>query len=325
MTTLPVRQRLRAALERGLFRTGGAPAREVTLVQRRVFILPTRQGLVLGGILVLMLAAAVNYALSLGYVLTFLLAAMALNAMVHTYRNLARLHLTARPVEPVFCGDLAVFAVDLDHGEPRDRHAIALSGGNPEVNDVVDVPAGATRAARLALPTHRRGRLHPGRLVLHTTYPLGLYRAWSYLELAFDGLVYPRPAPPGLPLPGVASLTRASGVVATGDEDFAGLRRYQRGDTPRQIAWKASARGDALLTKQFSGPAAVECILDWHALPATWDTERRLSQLTRWVLDADQAGIAYTLVLPGTTVPVASGSAHRRHCLEALALYEATP
>jgi len=322
---LPLRQRVRAAVDRGLFRIDGAPTREVVLVQRRVFILPTRQGVVFGVILLLMLAAAVNYALSLGYVLTFLLAAMALNAMLHTYRNLARLHVTARPVEPVFCGDFAVFGVDLDHGDPRDRYAIVLSGGNPEVSDLVDVPAGATRRAQLALPTTHRGRLRPGRLVLHTTYPLGLYRAWSYLELDFAVLVYPRPAPPGLPLPVVASLSRVAGADATGDEDFSGLRPYQRGDTPRQIAWKASARSDALLTKQFSGPAAVECILDWHALPPAWETERKLSQLTRWVLEADQAGIAYALALPGTSVAIASGSVHRRRCLAALALYEVTP
>lgn len=320
-----LRQRARDALERGLFRTGGVATRDVVLVQRRVFILPTRQGLVFAGILVLMLAAAVNYALSLGYVLTFLLAAMALNAMLHTYRNLARLHVTARPVDPVFCGDLAVFGVDLAHDHARDRLAIALSGGMPEVTDTVDVPVGGPQVARLALPATRRGRLHPGRLVLQTTYPLGLYRAWAYLELAFDGLVYPRPAPPGVPLPVAASLTRAAGAAATGDEDFSGLRSWQRGDTLRQIAWKASARGEALLTKQFSGPAAVECLLDWHTLPAAWDAERRLSQLTRWVLDADQAGIAYALALPGMTVPLGSDSAHRRRCLEALALYEATP
>ena len=71
-----MRTSLRERLAQWLFRTGGAATADVVLVQRRVFILPTRQGLVFGGTLALMLAASVNYNLNLGYVLTFLLAGM---------------------------------------------------------------------------------------------------------------------------------------------------------------------------------------------------------------------------------------------------------
>ena len=81
------------------------------------------------------------------------------------------------------------------------------------------------------------------------------------------------------------------------------------------------ARDDTLLTKQFSGRADAELWLDWEFLPPTMDTENRIAHLTRWVLDADGAGLAYGLRLPGLALSIASGSAQRSDCLRALALY----
>ena len=61
-----------------LFSGRAAPERgPVFLSQRRVYILPTRQGALFGAALLLMLIGSINYQLSLGFILTFLLAGMA--------------------------------------------------------------------------------------------------------------------------------------------------------------------------------------------------------------------------------------------------------
>ena len=111
------------------------------------------------------------------------------------------------------------------------------------------------------------------------------------------------------------------GMHGQGYDEFAGLRPYRSGDSLRHIAWKAAARDDTLLTKQFAGRADAELWLSWDALPQGFDTEQRLSHLVRWVLDADRAGLACGLRIPGCTLPIASGAAHRTACLSALALY----
>ena len=67
---------LRQSISDWIFRARSPEAPPVTLVQRRIFILPTRQGYFFACVLVLLLIAAINYALSLGYLLTFLLASM---------------------------------------------------------------------------------------------------------------------------------------------------------------------------------------------------------------------------------------------------------
>ena len=69
-----------------------APERgEIVLGHRRVYIVPSRLGLFFAGALGILLVGSINYALSLGFALTFLLAGMGIAAMVQTTRNLARL------------------------------------------------------------------------------------------------------------------------------------------------------------------------------------------------------------------------------------------
>jgi uncharacterized protein (DUF58 family) len=123
-------------------------------------------------------------------------------------------------------------------------------------------------------------------------------------------------------LPVAATSSGTGAERGSGQEDFSGLRQYHVGDSPRHVAWKAAARDQGLLTKLFSGRAETELWLDWAQLPAQFGIEERLSHLARWVLDAHAAGLSYGMRLPGATVDMATGSAQRDRCLEALALYE---
>lgn len=88
------------------------------------------------------------------------------------------------------------------------------------------------------------------------------------------------------------------------------------------MAWKAAARTESLLTKQFAGDSAAELWLDWQLLPAGLGVETRLSRLVGWVLSAEQAGARYGLRLPGGEINPGRGEAHRVSCLQALALFE---
>jgi len=312
---------LRNALYAWLFQLRGPQAGPVVLVQRRIFILPSAQGYLFVGVLLLMLIGSINYALSLGFVLTFLLTGLGLNAMVYTFRNLARLQVSAGRVSSVFAGDTAQFTVHIENPTRVHRYAIAVTPDKRQAS-YVDVPARESATAVLRLPAPRRGRMPLGRLTLFTRYPLGLYYAWSYVELDVHCLVYPRPATARLPLPPLEAPTGSGTRHGAGLEDFSGMRPYQAGDSPRHIAWKAAARSEELLTKQFSGRADAELWLDWGALPATLGVEERLAHLARWVLDAHGGGMTYGLRLPGRTLPPASGEAHRELCLTALALFE---
>ena len=314
---------LRNQLYNWLFQLRGPEGGVIVLVQRRVFILPTGHGVIFAAVLLLMLTGSINYNLSLGFVLTFLLAALLANAMIYTFRNLANLRVSGGRTRPVYAGDTARFTVNLENRGAAERNSIGLTHDR-KTSEFVDVPALSTVSIQAGVPAPRRGILRPGRLTLFTRYPLGLYYAWAYLELDMHCVVYPRPAPAGLPLPRALSHSGEGSEHGQGQEDFAGLRQYNMGDSPRHIAWKVAARDQGLLTKQFAGRAATELWLDWTALPARLGVEEKLSQLARWVLDAHGDGLSFGLRIPGKTVGIAAGDVQRDACLEALALFEVT-
>ena len=295
----------------------------IFLAQRRVYILPTRQGLSFALALVVMLIGSINYNLSLGYVLTFLLAGMGVVSILHTFRNLAHLHVSAGRVEPVFAGHTARFGLLLENRRRVPRRSLLLSAGGDSAS--CDVAAERTESAAVAVKAERRGWLQLPRVTIETRYPLGLFRAWAYVRPGMRAIVYPKPDDSLLPLPLAVPDMGEAMSAGTGTDDFSGLRQYQSGDSPRHVAWKAAARGETLLTKVFTGRAAMELWFDWDGLPSFLGTEARLSRLTRWVMLANAGGLSYGLKLPGRELPPGSGLEHELACLKELALYDAEP
>jgi len=292
----------------------------IFLVQKRVYILPTRPGLAFAVALAVMLIGSINYNLSLGYILTFLLGSLGLVAILHTFRNLVHLHITPGRVEPVFAGETAWFELFVENRSGYERSSIALwHDGKPTRCDIA-AGRGTTVSVPVAAP--KRGWLSPGRITVDTRFPVGLLRAWSYVRPDLRGLVYPKPDDSTMPLPDPAGGSGEKRVAGGGSDDFAGLRAYQASDSPRHIHWKAAARGRGLQTKVFSGRAAAELWLDWSDLPAGMGVEAKLSRLTRWVLAADRDSLRYGLRLPGMALGPDTGEEHRLACLRELALHE---
>ena len=309
-------------LKQWLFRHGVDRQLPIVLTQRRIYIVPTKSGVLYAVVLGVMLLGAINYDLALGHALVFLLAGLGLVAMVHTFRNLVALRLTPGRAPPVFAGDLARFEMHLENTHHQARRALEFSFGKNEAASI-DVAAGAHASVAIACPAPRRGRLDPGRITLATRYPLGLFRAWSSPHPPLSCLVYPQPIATLLP-PASAIALNGPHCGNQGQEDFTGLRLRQPNDSPRHIAWKAVARDieqRPLLIKEFAGGAAHELWLDIALTPADLTLETRLSLLAGWVLAAEPSGAPYGLRLPGLTIEPGQGEAHRDVCLEALALY----
>lgn len=297
---------------------------KIQLRHRRVYIVPTRIGWMFGATLAILLLGSINYAIALGFALTFLLAGLGLAGMVHTARNLALLAVSSARAEPVFAGEAAQFRLLLENPSRFDRPSILARHTGSLAQVVVDVGADSVAEPVLAIPAARRGRLAIGRVMLETRFPLDLFRAWSYVEPDAHCLVYPRPLFSALPDAGAHAGSGKSGSHAAGNDDFAGLRTYHASDSPRHIAWKTVARTDNLLTKQFSDDAADELWLVWERLNPALGLEERLSLLAGWVLAAERIGSRYGLRIPGTEIEPARGDAHRAACLQALASYEAS-
>ncbi|WP_454752625.1 DUF58 domain-containing protein [Cupriavidus necator] len=301
------------------------------LDRRHLYILPARGGIGFAVLLGAMLLTSLNYNISLGFALTFLLAGIGMSCMWLAYRNLLELAVAAGTVAPAHAGQPAVFHLRVDNRDAGARIGIearvpALPAVAPAV---LTLDGNASGTLALHVPTVRRGRLTLPRLVIASRFPFGLFRVWSYADLEMSTLVYPAPERDAPPAPAVYqpddgdALHTAAGNVRA-DDGIDQLRRYRSGDPLHRIAWKHSARTGRWLSRTGDPPQRPARWLDWHALPAGMEAEARLSRLCAWLLAAgDDAEIG--LRLPGLELPPARGAGHRRACLEALALWPQRP
>jgi uncharacterized protein (DUF58 family) len=315
---LRIARSLRARFATWIEARQGRDEAPVTLHRRRIYILPTRIGLVYASACFVLLLGALNFDNNLGLALAFTLASLGLTAMHRCQRNLLGLVVQGGGAPPVFAGQIARFSVTAYNASTRDRLQIRLRL-NADTGEPGDIPGGQQQEIGLDIPTAARGVLTLARFTVTTTHPLALFRAWSWLSLPLRCVVYPRPDPANTRPP--ASATRAGFLAGTaeGDEDFAGLRPLRQGDSPRRIAWKTASRGLPPMVKQFGGGGEAPLWLRWDALPEL-PAEQRISRLCRWVLDAEQEGRVYGLELPGKRIPPARGQAHRHRCLRELAI-----
>lgn len=315
-------RKLGQAFRLWLFRQRGPEPAPIVLNQRRIFVLPTRAGLVFGATVILLLIGSINYFLSLGYMLTFLLAGLGIVGIIHAFGNLVRLEISPGHCEPVFAGETAMFPLLIRNKRRDPRPALRLHAPGA-ASTMVDAAGSSATQARIAVSTQRRGWQTLPPVTLETRFPLGLIRAWSYVHPDMCCLVYPAPEADAPPLPLGSDGLQGGQALAVGSDDFAGLRGHQQADSPRHIAWKAAAREGPLLTKQFAAETGSDIRLDWRTLPEHLDTERRLSRLAAWVLAAHAAQAAFSLHLPTAEHAAAKGEAHVRRCLQALALHGA--
>ena len=302
-------------------RRQGPDVLPVVLERRRLYILPTRAGLAFAALWLFMLLAGLNYGNSLALLLTFLLAGFALVTMHACHRNLLGARLATLAAPAVFARTAGAVHVTLDNPDAAGRPGLEASlSGEP----VVCGAAGAHGRLRLELPlpAPRRGVVRIERLRLATAHPFGLFRAWTWVHAPVEMLVYPQPRG-SLPMPTASGQKPGAGARGTaGIDEWQGLRPFRAGDSPRHVDWKAYAREAPLLIKEYSPAGSDLCLFDFSRL-ALPDVEARLSQLARWVVDAEAHGERYGLALPGLSLAPDRGPAHRHRCLAALAVFDA--
>jgi uncharacterized protein (DUF58 family) len=289
----------------------------------RTALRPTPACMTLGIVVLAVALGAVNYRSNAAYLVLALVLAVALVSALHAWRNLGGVLVVPGGTGPAFAGDALPAQVTLVNRGAGPVWALEVyipddDGGEGDGERVAQVAGGASLTIDLALPARSRGLHALSRLRVATVFPLGLFRVWREVPVAWTWLVYPRPlALPPAPASAADDLGGGDGT-RLGSGDFHGHRAYRAGDPQRHVDWKAAARGRPLLIKQFAGGVA-DRWLDWDA--TSGDVEARLSHLAAEVLAAERAGGSYGLRLGGQSIAQARGPAHVHTCLGALALY----
>ncbi len=315
-------QRTLALAERrlpALTRLRAAEKLPILLHRRRIYVLPSPFGIAFAFLVAIMLVGALNYSNNPALLLTCVLAASAWMSLFVGFRTLAGLELVAASAGDCHAGDPAELRCTFAPTARMRPHLQLRWNG---VHAAFDLLPGAPPGVGLRLPTTHRGWLRPGRLKLWTSQPLGLFTIWSWLNPDIAVLVYPAAEQPTPAFP-VTAGGRGQRFTQGGDE-YSGLRDYRVGDPLRRVAWKASARHDALLVRESEFTVGEALEFDFATL-AGLDTEARIRRLTAWVLAAEASMRSYALSTPDTRIGPGLGSQHRHACLRALALMPHAP
>src|SRR4051812_3740840 len=230
------RRDIRARAARWVRRRHGDDRLPTAVVARRVYILPTRAGFAFAALVLVMLLAGLNYSNSVALIFTFVLGGFGLIAMHLCHRNLVGLSLRDVASRNAFAGEHGGVRLTLDNGADTPRIGIEAATDVAE-RVTLDVAAGGSARADLSLPLERRGRVSVDRIKLSTAFPFGLFRAWSYVHLRIDVIAWPVPRGRREPPTEAATGGDAPSVQRFGDEEWAGLREFRDGDSPRQVAW----------------------------------------------------------------------------------------
>ena len=189
----------------------------------------------------------------------------------------------------------------------------------PQNQQLVHLPAGSTTLTVPWLPP-RRGLQRPGRLLIHTTAPLGLFRCWAYWEPPLAVAIAParRPGPvQELQQTSFGQQTRTARLDSSGSDDFAELRPLRPQEGLQRVAWKTLARGRGWYSKRFGADDDAEL---WLSPAAGVPLEQALEHLCERLCCGLAAGQRLGLLLPGgIAIAPGTGDAQRRRCLQALA------
>ena len=326
----PTPQHSRSLIQHWLHRTQPIPADQWELGWGNIFVLPTRAGWGMLLVLLVLLLASVNYQLSLGYLLTFLLAGSIAASVALAHANLRGLRLQALAPNAAFAGSTVQLHIRVQAPAGTDRHALQIAARADNAEEAwfhTQVNANAESIVELGYLAAKRGHHALPRITIQTLYPLGAFRLWSYWTPASHVWVYPAPEVPTPPL-AHAEVSDAGQGIQTAPRSMTepdGVRAYQRGDPLRHIVWKKAAQAlstgsEQLVSRSFAQATAPDALWLTEAATGLPQREARLSRLCAWLLDAKQQQRTCGLHLHGGVhIPPASSAEHYEQCLQALA------
>lgn len=285
----------------------------IRLHRRRIYIVPTGFGVGFSVLLLTMLTGALNYGNNAALLLTCLLGAASAASMLVAFRNLDGLCLGHVRANHAVAGEPLTITLAFDSIHPHQAVRVDFAA----TSAAFALQAQASITVEVALPTEKRGWQALPRVRVWTSWPLGMFRAWSWLRPEQPVLVWPRAEDTG-PAPSAPADDARLMRLQHGDE-LTALRDYRPGDPLRHIAWKSSARHEGLLVKEFGQPRSQpQWQLDWRQLDGM-QHEARIARLARWLNEAEAQRRHYSLWLPGNEIAAGSGPLHYAHCMDALA------
>lgn len=259
----------------------------------------------------LVLLAAWNTGTSLLYLVFGGLASFLILSALSVGWGLRRLHVSREAPEAVHRGQRFGVTVRIEnHKRLLPALSLRIERGvnrGQSVGYLTKIPPRRAAVVRMTEVFDQRG-VHPlPPIALVSVFPFGLMGKRMRVSDEAEIVVYPRVRSVRAALIEQLPGARAAPRIATGDGDeFFSLREYVRGDDPRRIAWRASARLATLLVKELTqeAPRFVVFVLDTYKPDDAVGFDEHFEEAIELV-----ASLAVTLLNQQYTVALAAPTA----------------
>ncbi len=291
----------------------------------RTYIMPTRFGLYYGVSMILLLAVAYTYTNNIVYFICFFLISFGHLSMWVTNFNISRLQIEALPTQDFFADETGKLRIQIENNNEKSSYLLNVRlAKQKDSKKIEEVQRKTNQVLEVPFHVHERGWQNVPKIILESSYPFGLLQSWKTKKSDLKVLVYPkREGTLLLPRTGQAENPDSQEVTIKDakENDFQGHKPYRTSDSFRRIDWKALARTQHLLVKQFESESQGALQLRWDGLNHL-NFEKKLNQLSLWIDLCEKQSTPYQLVLPNYTSSMNCGPLHAKECLVKLALFE---
>jgi uncharacterized protein (DUF58 family) len=279
----------------------------------RIYIMPTRMGGYLNGLIFLMLLLSVGYGNNLLLIFTLFLFGLNLIWVIQTHFHLHALRVDSVTVNDGFALENSIVEIfwrktpDVPH-----KWNFKLFAENVDLKLDVLENSHTKSISQIIFP--KRGVWCFQHLMISSEMPFGLYKAWIYLPINAKAHAYPAK----LKDPPIINIdsTFNDGDIATsrpGPHDVWNLGPYQ-GESSRRISWKHYARTGELVVKE--GEEFSKAVVHFR-LPLLKDNkEFILSKIATQMIQCSMSDIPFSFEKKSASLT----SQHLTDCLRELSL-----
>jgi uncharacterized protein (DUF58 family) len=287
------------------------------LRKERIYILPTRMGGYYNGLIFLLFLLSIGYSSNLLLIFTLVLLGLNFLWLIQTHFHLRALALGEITLEDGFANEGSHLQIRWKKSRVHPEGPKLSLLNERALPITIQGFEGPSLQGQVTFP--KRGKNHFTHLLVETSHPYGLYRAWTYFWIDLEIFVYPERLKHRQAMELSAGRTEEGEQVALrpGPWGLQGFSRYENQGTNR-IHWKHFANSGELIVKEGEEETTGEVRLELS--PTHLDKEFELSRLATILQQCEDLRLFYSLLTPQKFLPRGRGREHLRACLRELAL-----
>lgn len=227
---------------------------------------------------------------NLVYITLFFVFGLAMSASPLGILNIGNIKVTLKSCERIFAKEESFCYFNCMNPSNFESYALEFHCAG-EVIPIVNIPSQKSQIVKVPVSSKKRGEIQIDNCLLQSLFPLYTIRFILPIECNEKRTVYPQPK--GISLQEYLARRRTT----FGDEqDFDGIRQDSESHNLARMHWPSVAKGESAI-KIFDHELPLDA-LNFDFLTAAKDDEARLSQLALWILECEQKGLDFNILLP---------------------------